>query len=223
MALLRSRSHNDCVPLEGRKLSGPLAYRLLAVSFIVGWVTMGLEMVVGRALIPHFGSSVYTWGAVISVFLFGIAFGYFAGGYLSKRFPERATIIVLDVSAGIWVLLLPLVVSPICTKIATDISDPRWGAGVGAMAMSFFPVAALSATAPVSVRLAVANISTVGVISGGLAALGAIGSIAGTVVTSFFMIPAVGVKTNFLVLGMLSIASAALLFTWSIDRGELVE
>ena len=39
---------------------------LFAVSFYAGLGTMSFEMVLGRALVPYFGGTIYTWGALIA-------------------------------------------------------------------------------------------------------------------------------------------------------------
>ena len=41
---------------------------MFAVSFYAGLGTMAFEMVLGRALVPYFGGTIYTWGALIAVF-----------------------------------------------------------------------------------------------------------------------------------------------------------
>jgi len=56
--------------------------------FGCGWVLMGLEIVGGRMLAPYFGSGIWVWGSVISVFLAALSVGYFLGGLVSLRFPH---------------------------------------------------------------------------------------------------------------------------------------
>ncbi|MFB6282907.1 MAG: hypothetical protein ABEK59_03105 [Halobacteria archaeon] len=37
--------------------------------FAAGIISMGMEIIAGRLTAPYFGSTVYTWGTVIGVFL----------------------------------------------------------------------------------------------------------------------------------------------------------
>ncbi len=52
----------------------PLA--LAAAAFAAGWSLMMLEILGGRLMAPHFGYSVYQWGAVIGVVMTFMAAGY---------------------------------------------------------------------------------------------------------------------------------------------------
>ena len=41
---------------------------------------MAVELLGGRLLAPTFGSSIYVWGAIITVFMLALSLGYLAGG-----------------------------------------------------------------------------------------------------------------------------------------------
>ena len=50
---------------------------------IAGWsgfFVMAVELLGGRLLAPTFGSSIYVWGAIITVFMLALSLGYLAGG-----------------------------------------------------------------------------------------------------------------------------------------------
>ena len=65
-----------------------LAFLLHVAAFMSGFVTMALEMLIGRTFIPFFGGTIYTWGALISVFLTGMTLGYMLGGKAADRWPQ---------------------------------------------------------------------------------------------------------------------------------------
>ena len=53
---------------------------------IAGWsgfFVMAVELLGGRLLAPTFGSSIYVWGAIITVFMLALSLGYLAGGRFS--------------------------------------------------------------------------------------------------------------------------------------------
>ena len=58
---------------------------LYTLVFLCGAGVLALEILGGRMLTPHFGSGIYVWGSVISVFLGALSVGYFLGGN-GKRF-----------------------------------------------------------------------------------------------------------------------------------------
>ena len=50
------------------------------LAFVGGFVIMSLELLGGRVLAPYFGSSIYVWGSIITVFMLSLALGYLFGG-----------------------------------------------------------------------------------------------------------------------------------------------
>ena len=48
-------------------------FAVLAVSCWSGFLVMALELLSGRILAPTFGSSIYVWGAVITVFMVALS------------------------------------------------------------------------------------------------------------------------------------------------------
>ena len=58
------------------------------VVFVSGAVLMALEIAGSRVLAPHFGSSIFVWGSLISVVMTALSIGYYWGGWLSAREPS---------------------------------------------------------------------------------------------------------------------------------------
>ena len=58
------------------------------LAFVSGFVIMSLELLGGRLLAPYFGSSIYVWGSVITVFMLALSVGYLTGGKLSLFNPS---------------------------------------------------------------------------------------------------------------------------------------
>jgi len=52
---------------------------------------MVVELVAGRIISRHLGSSIYTWTSVIGVILGGLAVGNYVGGRLAARYAPRPT------------------------------------------------------------------------------------------------------------------------------------
>ena len=49
------------------------------VVFVSGAVLMSLEIAGSRILAPHFGSSIFVWGSLISVVMASLSIGYYWG------------------------------------------------------------------------------------------------------------------------------------------------
>ena len=77
------------------------------LAFCGGFVIMSMELLGGRILAPYFGSGVYVWGSIITVFMLSLSLGYLLGGRLSVHNPS------LNRFAGIFalgaILLYPLI------------------------------------------------------------------------------------------------------------------
>jgi len=185
---------------------------LFATSFYAGLGTMAFEMVLGRALVPYFGGTIYTWGALIAVFLLGMSFGFFAGGRLADRYPRISLVSGLLIAGGVAILCTPLYAEPLCLALLDAIEDVRVGALVASLAMAFLPALLFAAVSPVVVRLALIDVAHSGSVVGAMSALNTVGSIIGTIGTSFFLVPVIGSRAIFYLLGAVTIACAAALF-----------
>ncbi|MFA5251569.1 MAG: fused MFS/spermidine synthase, partial [Phycisphaerae bacterium] len=60
-----------------------------ATVFLSSACIMVLELVAGRLIARHLGSSLYTWTSVIGVVLAGITIGNYLGGRIADRFEAR--------------------------------------------------------------------------------------------------------------------------------------
>ena len=58
------------------------------LAFCGGFVIMSMELLGGRILAPYFGSGVYVWGSIITVFMLSLSLGYLLGGRLSVNNPS---------------------------------------------------------------------------------------------------------------------------------------
>src|ERR1041385_1404891 len=165
---------------------------LFAVSFYGGLGTMAFEMVLGRALVPFFGGTIFTWGALIAVFLLGMSIGFYAGGRFADRSPEPRWIGILLAACGAVIALTPLYSQPVCLALLDAIEDVRLGALVASVSMAFVPALLFAAVSPLAVRLALEDVAHSGTTVGTMSALNTVGSIVGTVGTSFFLVPMLG-------------------------------
>ena len=181
-----------------------LAFLLHVAAFMSGFVTMALEMLIGRTFIPFFGGTIYTWGALISVFLTGMTLGYMLGGKAADRWPQIPIVAALFLVAAATVVIVPLYGEDAINRILDSIDDMRYAALVAALMLACLPAALYAAISPFCVRLLLDARDHSGTISGRLSGLATAGSIVGTLGTSFFFIPSLGVR---MIYGLLAGAS----------------
>jgi spermidine synthase len=178
---------------DGERPDGPGKFQLEALVLVAGAVLMGLEIVGSRVLAPHFGNSVFVWGSLISVFLTSLAGGYFAGGRLADKYPSWVLINVVLIGSALLILLVPFLAHPLCRWMLSAGWDDRSGPLVASVILFFPPSVLIGMVSPFSVRLATRAVHSVGRTAGGLYALSTVGSIAGTLITTFLLIPVLGV------------------------------
>lgn len=165
-----------------------LRLTVLCVAFISGFCIMTIELLGGRILSPYFGSSVYVWGSIITVFMLSLSFGYLTGGRLSMRSPNPVTYSLFFVTAAILVLPIIFLADLIMEQVFLVIEDPRYGSLVASMFLFFVPTVILGMISPYSIRLLVRNEEHSGHIAGQLYFVSTIGSALGTLGTSFYFV-----------------------------------
>lgn len=183
---------------------------LHAIVFLSGAVLMSLEMLGSRLLAPTFGSSIYVWGALITTVMAALTLGYYLGGRAADRRPSMAVMGYVLGAAGLYVSFLPYWTAPASWVFSGF--GPRTGALLASLAFFFPPSILLAMISPYGVRLAGRSLSTLGRTAGQLSSVSSAGSIVGTLVTSFYLIPAVGVRNIVHGLGLLLLLMAAAAF-----------
>ena len=63
----------------------PHQARIVTAAFLVGFITMAHEIIIGRVFGTYFGTSTFTWSGVIAAFILFIGLGYWLGGWLNTR------------------------------------------------------------------------------------------------------------------------------------------
>jgi MFS family permease len=161
---------------------------VLSLAFISGFIIMSIELLGGRILAPYFGSSIYVWGSIITVFMLSLSIGYLIGGRLSLHSPSLTR--YGSFYAGAAVLLIPLIfwANQIMEALFLRIEDPRYGSLLVSMLLFFLPTAVLGMIAPYSVRLLVAERERSGHVAGTLYFISTLGSALGTLATSFYLV-----------------------------------
>jgi spermidine synthase len=172
------------------------------VVFISGAVLMSLEIVGSRVLAPNFGSSIFVWGSLISVVMAALSIGYYWGGWLSAREPSYGKLLVLLLIPGILIFFLPFIYPAINDWIAGVDFGNRLNPLIACSALFLLPGIFLGTISPYVIRLAATQLHTVGSTAGTLYAVSTCGSICGTLLTAFYLIPVLGVANIIHALGI---------------------
>ena len=172
------------------------------VVFISGAVLMALEIAGSRVLAPYFGSSIFVWGSLISVVMTALSIGYYWGGWLSTREPSYGKLALLLLTPGIFIFFLPFVYESINEWIAMQDFGTRMNPLIACSVLFLLPGVFMGTVSPYVIRLAATQLNTVGSTAGTLYAVSTAGSIVGTLLTAFYLIPVLGVSNIIRSLGI---------------------
>lgn len=189
------------------------------VVFLCGAVVMSFEILGSRVLAPNFGSSVFVWGSLISVFLAGLSAGYSLGGWMSDRSPSSKKLGLLIIAAGLLLCSFPLYSAGISDWIFEKDFGVRMNPLLASLALFFLPSVFLGMVSPYTAKLMICSLHTSGRTIGSLYALSTFGSIVGTLLTSFWLITVAGTQALIVGQGALLIAAGVPLFFMKLSCG----
>ncbi len=175
------------------------------LAFVGGFVIMSLELLGGRVLAPYFGSSIYVWGSIITIFMLSLALGYLFGGRLSLADPSLKRFGTIFVMAAVFLYPLVYFSETLMVWIFLMIEDPRYGSLLASSILFIAPTIILGMISPYSVRLLVQSAHESGQVAGKLYFVSTMGSALGTLATSFYFVLWFEINT------ILTILTAALL------------
>ncbi len=161
---------------------------VLALAFSAGFSIMCFELLGGRMLAPFFGSSVYVWGSIITIFMLALSIGYLAGGKFSLYRPNCSRFAGLFILAALSLLPAIFYSEAIFNFVFEQIEDPRYGSLLASLFVFFIPGIILGMVAPYSVRILTQSADSSGYIAGFLYFVSTLGSAIGTIMTSFYLV-----------------------------------
>ena len=180
-------------------------WKLKILTFTAGAIIMGLEIVTSRILTPVFGSTIYTWGSLIGVILSGLSLGYFLGGKVADDHPSFEKICGIVFSVGLFIIGIPFFASSIVNFTLTVLPGTQFTPLLATFLLLMLPSVLLGFVSPYVIKLGTSSLKRIGNISGNFYSIATIGSIFGTFVTVFVLIPNLAVNQIIFGLGIVLI------------------
>jgi MFS family permease len=169
-----------------------MALLVYANAFLVGSVLMGFEMLGSRYLFPYFGGGIGTWASLISTVLSALAIGYFVGGTLVDRYPSALLIAIAIFIAAAYLACVPPAADHVMGWILAKLGDGPWAILLASSTLLLLPLTLLGTFSPVAARLLIHTTSETGRVAGRVYGISTIGNVAGTLLTTFTLIPSIG-------------------------------
>ena len=159
---------------------------------LCGAAVMILELLGTRIIGPFYGVSLYVWSSLIAVTLIALALGYYLGGFFADRFVR------LRLAHVILLAALATVAIPFLSGAVLGITNPlgiRVGAFISALALFTLPLTALAMVGPYVIKLATRDLQGVGTAAGSVYAVSTLGSVGGTLLLGFYLLPQFGTRS----------------------------
>ncbi len=181
-------------------ISSRFTKSLAVLVFVSGIASMSLEFAASRILIPVFGSSIYTWGSLIGVILTGLSLGYHIGGKLADKNPNFLKLCLVIFTAGLYIIFIPFIAPTITSSFIQFVSNSQYASLFAVFTLLIAPTFLLGIVSPYAIKLATRRLAELGNVSGNLYSLSTIGSIVGTFLTVFILIPTF--EINYIIFGL---------------------
>lgn len=185
-------------------MSKLLKQNLLPFSvFVTGACVLVIEIVAVRALSPHYGNTIFAVSSVISVILAALSIGYYIGGKFADKYPSLRFFYSIIMVSGVVVLgvyYISLSLLPILSSLLPITSGPL----ISSLILFLLPALLLGTLSPYAIKLQSLQVPEegIGTISGKMFFWSTLGSIIGSLLTGFVLIPNLGVANIFIATGV---------------------
>jgi spermidine synthase len=195
------------------KISPALRRYLYVTAAVTGGAIMIIEILGAKMLAPYVGTSHFVWTAQIAVTLCALAAGYYAGGRMVDRVRDLGRLYGCIIIAAAYLCASSLIVKPVayaCLSLKLAL-----GSLLASTVLFFVPITLLAMTGPFCARVITTTLSHVGQTVGRLTSIGTVGSVIGTVLIGYVLVPYMpNSYTMFLTAGLLLLTAAGYFFVW---------
>ena len=162
------------------------------IVFICGAVVMIFEIVGSRILGPYIGTSIFVWTSLIGIILASLSLGYWFGGKMADKNPSYKQLAWIIIIAAFFIGLTITGKDSLLNLLSRQFTGIRIQAVVSTIFL-FAPASVfLGMVTPYAVRLKIKDVQSSGRTVGNLYAISTIGSIIGTFLAGFVLIPFLG-------------------------------
>ncbi len=179
--------------------------------FITGAVIMVLEILGFRLLAPYFGYSVYVWGSLIGIIMSALSVGYYVGGKLADRQAQPQKLYVVIFACASYIFLVRFFFAALMKPLMG--SNLISSTLIASLIIFGPPMLGLSMVSPFVIGFE-GKEGKIGTTAGKIYGLSTVGSIFGTFLSAFYLVPNFGTQatlnTCFWTLLILSIAGLIL-------------
>lgn len=170
-------------------------YILEITAFLSGAIVMIFELVGSRVFAPYFGTSIFVWTSLIGIILGSLSVGYYLGGRIADNNASIKRLAMIVFLASVFIGFTIASKDILLTIFRYGYFNVKFGLIISSLFL-FAPASIfLGMVSPYVVKLKMINLDTSGKTVGSLYAISTIGSIVGTFLSGFYLIPYFGTNT----------------------------
>lgn len=205
-------------PAKG--ISTGLRRYLFFTAMVTGAVVLVVEILGAKMLAPYLGTSHFVWTAQIGVTLLSLATGYWFGGWLVERSQNLKNLYACILGAAVYLsgtIMATETVAYGCLKFSLPV-----GSILASAFLFFVPLTLLAAVGPFLIRALSQSVQGVGGLAGKLSAISTFGSVGGTVLIGYVLLPLMpNSVTMFASAGVLIALAAGYFIVWGRGGGSV--
>ncbi len=180
-------------------------------AFVCGAVVMIFETAGSRVLGPYFGTSIIIWTGLIGIILGSLSFGYYLGGKIADKNPNLNNLSLIIFLSAIFIGIMILIKDFLLIILQLNFEDIKIPSLIASLIL-FSPASILlGMVSPYTVKLKIENLNTSGTTVGNLYAISTAGSIVGTFLSGFYLIPTFGTNKILIILVIVLILNSLII------------
>jgi len=204
--------------IEKTDISYGLRKFLYFTAAVTGAGILIVEILGAKMLSPFLGTSHFVWTAQIAVTLIALSVGYYAGGWLVDQSPKLGRLYYAVLGAAVYLAATVPMVKPICLKLME--LPLAWATLLASGFLFLIPLALLAMTGPFLVKFLTESVRSVGLSVGRLSAISTLGSVCGTLLIGYVLIPHFPNSVTMLITASILIVLSAVYFiAWGRGQG----
>ncbi len=174
---------------------------ILLVVFLTGACVLILEVLATRILSPYFGNTIFTVSSVIGVVLAALSLGYYFGGMCSDKYPHKNVFYLIILISGLFTFIMQIFITFLLPYWGYKL-PVTYGPLVTSIVLFSIPSLLLGMLSPYAIKLQELQFPNAGVgkLSGQVFFFSTLGSILGTFLAGFYLIPKYGL--DLIILGV---------------------
>ena len=210
--------------IESSPLGSNVIFILLAFGFS-GWCALTYQVAWNRILSLLLGSSIYAFSLILTTFILGLALGTMVFSHMVNKFKNPLVVFgFLQIGIGVSAIAMiplfeniPFINRWVYQNWNMEFATIQWSVFLVIFCFLFVPTFFMGGQFPVVVRLVVRKLGTLGHSIGKVYASNTVGTIIGSFLAGFVLIPWIGVQNTILVAVGLNLLVGTIVLVFSAD------